>query len=296
MKAKLIWLGWIRMERRGIAFGIVSYLPSREPDRSLRKERLDRLFRNVKNVFGNVRYLIVAQNWGDYRMPPFVRADVFRHERGLGILKARNELRSRFLSSGADWLVMLDDDCMIRETAADAGRRFLKSLEGREEGFCFRKDGKGEYCPSQLNLCAISKGLYGKEPLPPIDPEKDEGFEDLTWSNFLHFKHPEMEFDVAGLECTHFKNPDEKAPSTWADEKPRDWQRMLDFSYGCIEEFRKGNFDWEDILAKRRKDSLEFASKAEANAKRRAWAEEALLRGWVTEADLGKFLDGKALA
>ena len=189
------------MESHGIAFGIVSYLPSREPDRSLRKERLDRLFRNVKNVFGNVRYLIVAQNWGDYRMPPFVRADVFRHERGLGILKARNELRGRFLSSGADWLVMLDDDCMIRETAAGAGRRFLKSLEGREEGFCFRKDGKGEYSPSQLNLCAISKELYGKEPLPPIDPEKDEGFEDLTWSNFLHFKHPEMEFDMGRREA-----------------------------------------------------------------------------------------------
>lgn len=275
---------------------MISYLPSREPDRSLRRERLDRLFKNVKNVFGDVRYIIVAQNWKDYRVPMFAHADVIRRESGIGIMNARNELRDAFLSSGADWLVMMDDDCIIRETSKGAGKAFLALLRGKSEGFCFRKDGEGEYCPSQLNMCAVSRELYRREPLPPIDPERDEGFEDLVWSNYLHFKFPGLEFDVDGIECDHFKNPSEKAPSTWADEKPRDWQRMLDFSYGCIEEFRKGNFDWGDILAKRRKGSLEFASKADANAKRRAWAEEALFRGWATEADLGKFLDGKALA
>ena len=276
---------------KSIVFGMISYLPAKEPDRALRSERLDRLFRNVKNVFGDVRYLIVAQNWKDYAMPPFVHADGRRHESGIGIMNARNELRKMFLASGRDWLVMLDDDCMIRETSKGAGKRFLECLAGKTEGFCFRKDATGEYCPSQLNLCAISSSLYEKEPLPPIDPEKDEGFEDLVWSNCLHLKHPELEFPIDGLECDHFKNPREKAPSTWADARPRDWQKMLDFSYGCIDEFRKGNFDWDDILAKRRKRSFETASKAEANASRRRRAEESVFRGWTATGGSGSAVD-----
>ena len=278
-----------KMER--IVFGIVSYLPPDEPGRSLRIERLDRLFKNVKAVFGPVDYLIVAQDWGNYKLPPFVRAKVFRHESGLGILKARNELRERFLEDGAHWLVMMDDDCIVAEDAKGAGRRFTSLLANKHgEGFCFRKDASGEYCPSQLNLCAVSRGLYEKEPLLPVDPERNQGFEDLIWCNYLHFKHPSLEFDVEGLRCTHFKNPDEKAPSTWADNEPRDWQKMLDFSYGAIEEFRKGNFDWGSISAAMRKGDMTFHSKVEANADRERRLREALFRGWVSEEDAPRFI------
>ena len=274
-----------------VVFGIISYLPDKEPDRSLREERLNRLFKNVKNVFGPVDYLIVAQNWGDYQLPPFVRAKVFRHEGGLGILKARNELRKRFLEDGAQWLVMMDDDCIIEEDGPEAGRSFLRMLKAKcGDGFCFRKDEKGEYCPSQLNLCAVSRGLYEKEPLLQVDPERNQGFEELIWCNYLHYKYPELEFDVRGLRCTHFKNPNEKAPSTWADNERRDWQSMLDFSYGAIEEFRKGNFDWESIAESALRDGERTRAAAEANADRAARLREALFRGWVSAEDAERFM------
>ena len=274
-----------------VVFGIISYLPDKEPDRSLREERLNRLFKNAAEVFGEINYLIIAQNWGEYAPPGFIRAKITKHDSGLGILRARNELREKFLKSGAQWLVMMDDDCIIEEDEPGAGRSFLRMLKAkRGDGFCFRKDETGEYCPSQLNLCAVSRGLYEKEPLLQVDPERNQGFEDLIWCNYLHCKYPELEFDVKGLRCTHFKNPNEKAPSTWADNERRDWQSMLDFSYGAIEEFRKGNFDWESIAESASRNGEQTRAAAEANADRAARLREALFRGWVSAKDAERFM------
>ena len=65
---------------------------------------------------------------------------------------------------------------------------------------------------------------------------------------------------------------------------------MLDFSYGAIEEFKKGNFDWGSITKALRKGDLTFHSKVDANADRERRLREALFRGWISEEDAFRFI------
>ena len=87
----------------------------------------------------------------------------------------------------------------------------MEELDKHPDGFCFIKGGSNKYNPyadSQLNLCAISRYIYEKEPIPNIDAQKSEGFEDRIWSTLLHFKYSYKEFDAPkGIRCCHFKNP-----------------------------------------------------------------------------------------
>ena len=48
-------------------FGIPSWLPDKEPDRSQRKERINRLFKQLNDLWPNIDILVVAQNWQDFK-------------------------------------------------------------------------------------------------------------------------------------------------------------------------------------------------------------------------------------
>lgn len=43
-------------------FGIPSWLPDKEPDRTMRKERLNRLFKQLEQLWPDVDILVIAQN------------------------------------------------------------------------------------------------------------------------------------------------------------------------------------------------------------------------------------------
>ena len=60
-----------------IGIGIPSYLPSKEIDRQLRIERLDRLLKQLKELFG-FPIIFIAQNWGDYK-PNYEHCEIFSH-------------------------------------------------------------------------------------------------------------------------------------------------------------------------------------------------------------------------
>jgi hypothetical protein len=127
-------------------------------------------------------------------------------------MKARNLLREKFLELGYDYLIMFDDDAII-ECKNNANKQYLQLLNDNPNGFCFIP-GKGSskytnYNDSQLNLCAISRYIYENEPLPTVDPQKSEAFEDRLWSTLLHFKYNNLEFlPPADIKCIHFKNPE----------------------------------------------------------------------------------------
>lgn len=131
---------------------------------------------------------------------------------------------------------MFDDDAIIKVEDNLASTKYIEQLNNHPEGFCFI-DGNGSspytpYADSQLNLCAISRWIYEREPIPNIDPQKSEAFEDRIWSTLLHIKYADKEFKApSGITCCHFKNPEiEKyggeVVSTWAGKESYNWRMM----------------------------------------------------------------------
>ena len=121
---------------------------------------------------------------------------------------------------------MLDDDAIIQCDVNTAPQDYINELNNHPNGFCFIKgNGSSPYTPyndSQLNLCAVSRYIYEKEPIPNVDPQKSEGFEDRIWSTLLHFKYDVFEFDAPNtIRSIHFRNPEinkygGEVPSTWS--------------------------------------------------------------------------------
>ena len=145
-------------------------------------------------------------------------------------MKARQKLRELFLASGYDYIIMFDDDAII-EYDADAPAKYMKTLEDNPHGFAFvRGEGASpytDYADSQLNLCAISRSVYQQVEMPDVDPQRSEAFEDRVFSTYLHYCYGDREFYLPNtIRCVHFKNPKEKAPSTWSQEKKYNWQQM----------------------------------------------------------------------
>ena len=253
-------------------FGVISYIPGGEPARSLRIERLNRLFKQITDTFGDVNWLIVAQNWKDYTIPEYVKnAKIVKFE-PLGILRARKTLRKLFLESHYDYLIMCDDDVIIETAGPLIAEAYMTEIDMHPQGFMFL-----QYQAAQLNMCAISRYIYEKEPMVDVDPQKNEGYEDAVFSNLLHYKYPNNEFHCYGLKCLQWMNKNEKAPSTWSNNPTLNYKRMHDASQIIIENFKKGNFTID------KKDAYE-------KAHRKEWYDRALMMGWINKEDIGKIV------
>lgn len=257
-------------------FGIISWLPDDSKDRELRVERLNRTFEQIHNVFGDVNFLVVAQNWKDYKVPKFVKnIDVFKYDK-LGILEARKKLRQHFLDLNYDYLIMCDDDIIIETDGPLYGQAYLDELDFHPQGFIFL-----QYDAAQLNLCAISRFIYEQEPMVDIDPQKYGGYEDTIFSNLLHYKYPSYEFKtIHGIRCTQFMNSEEKAPSTWS----KDNNHQVNWRYVClyIEQFKNGDFSMK-------LDPNKYPPITPAILSKLKWFEEAIWYGWVTKEEYNEF-------
>ena len=96
-------------------------------------------------------------------------------------MKARNVLRDEFLKTRFDYLIMFDDDAIIQCDDESAHIDYMKALDEHPDGFCLVKKENPTtylYADSQLNLCAVSRYIYEREPLPDVNPQKGEAFED----------------------------------------------------------------------------------------------------------------------
>ena len=208
--------------------GIVSYLPDNAKDRLSRQNRLNRLVKQINELFPqNIDILVIAQNWREFNViSNYQRIIKYSYDK-LGILKARQTLRLKFLECGYDYIIMFDDDAIIQGTK-ELVNKYLKLMEQNPLGWCFIKgtDPNG-YADSQLNLCAVSRYIYEQQPIPAIDPQKSEGFEDRIFSCLLKNAYSAFEFnEPVGLKCTHFKNMNEPLKSTWSDEQNYNWRYM----------------------------------------------------------------------
>ena len=252
-------------------FGIVSWLPDKEPNRTQRINRLNSMFNQFKEIFGNdIEYLIVAQNWKDYKVPSFVNAQIFEYNK-LGILGARKTLGKHFLESSYDYIIMCDDDVILKTNENFTSDNFFKELDNHPNGFMFL-----QYSWS-LNLCAISKSIYAQTPMIDIDPEKNEGYEDVVWPNLLHYKHKDKEFKVKDIQFTQNKIENVvNAPSTWDNNVNH--QELAQLSNFYVERFKKGKFDIDKQKAKAYLGTLKYC-------------ENARWHGWLRDYEIKELLD-----
>lgn len=212
-----------------ICFGIPSWLPDTEPARTLRKERVNRLFKQLNDLWPNIDILVIAQNWGDFKPIRTLNKQIIKNYKPLGILLARKTLRKEFLKLDYDYIIMFDDDAIIKCDNDHAHLDFIKEIEKHKDGFCFIHGNNSPYHPyiaAQLNLCAISRFIYENEPMVDVDPQKDQGFEDSIYACLLHHKWGKYEFDPPKtIRPTQFLNTKEVAPSTWAGTG-HSWNQM----------------------------------------------------------------------
>jgi len=224
-------------------FGIISWFPDELTHRNQRLERLNKTFKHLIDLFGEeIEFLIIAQNWKDYQVPDFVKHTLIYKFDKLGILGARKMLRTKFLETDYDYLIMCDDDIVLETKTDNAPQKYFEEIDKHPEGFSFIQYGWA------LTFCAVSKWIYSRVEMVDIDPEKNEGYEDSTFPNLLHYMFTDKEFKTNNL----FKFVQHKAEykknhkSTWMtkDIEYGDLQRKTDI---YISNFKNGNFDIASI-------------------------------------------------
>ena len=232
-----------------ICAGIISYFPDDINLKILRVKRLNELIRQIDYIF-NIPIMIIAQNWkgislreGTTRKPIIIH----NYKEGLGINKARQTLREKFLESDFDYIIMLDDDSVLRGDP-QGGRAYLKDIENHPGGFC-------EFKQSLLKLFAISKDLFSLVNYPEggaddKDPQM-RVFEDMFLCRALKLVYPEKRF-------IHKMNPHLMELSDAAYDKGNTgWHRVYE------ESFRNRKWDRHDtggntryMLSQVNKDNL----------------------------------------
>ena len=206
-------------------FGIPSWLPDTEPDRTQRANRINRLFKQLNDLWPDVDILVIAQNWKDFKPIQTKNKQIILKYAPLGILKARMTLHDEFLKYNYDYIIMFDDDAIISCDNDHAHIDFMNEIDKHPNGFCFIRPSGGvsssnygkyhPYIGAQLNLCAISRFIYSKEQMVDIDPQKNEGYEDTIYACLLHHKYSNYEFIAPPtIRPVQFKNKDNRIPST----------------------------------------------------------------------------------
>lgn len=208
-------------------FGIISWFPDNVAERAARLRRLNLALRQLQTYWPSVDIMILAQNWGETRPSPLFPEKVhyyFREGRP-GILNARKMLKEEFLKTDYGWIIMTDDDVILKVSgdAAAQADELLKRIYANPHGFAFVKCATGDkwypqipYKSATLNFGIVSRYIYEKEGWHYFNIEDGTACEDVVFPYLLHCKYADLEFDIPeGI--THVQNeynPD-RMPSTW---------------------------------------------------------------------------------
>lgn len=202
--------------------GIISYLPDDKEKRATRFTGLVDLINTCNKIFDySLHIFILIQNYSEneivalYKIPNVECS--FNYPK-LSILGARRQLRSEFLKSDYDNLIMLDDDSII-EGGVLGGKKYIEQLDSHPGMFY-------EFQDTLLKLFAISREVFEKQDFIDVNPEKEEGFEDRVFINVLRHKFPEKRyvFEKNGLQESSISTSDKM--STWYTNQ--DNKKMLD--------------------------------------------------------------------
>lgn len=206
-------------ENKIFAHFAISYLPDDEEIRAARKSAFDKCILDMKEITPNTRIYINAQNYKeeDYLDDPQITY-LFKHEKGVGAQRARNELLEWFYNSNYEWMIISDDDSFLAPT--ESTKMFFKELEQYPEKFksipldiCYSRNmqfepfdvydvQRAEYRSNRWDfeyrgsswLCWTVirnfKKAYGNEEYQDetIDPTKTMGYDDTDFSLTLASK------------------------------------------------------------------------------------------------------------
>lgn len=170
-----------------IIIGIISYFPGDEEIRSTRIKWLNTLINKCNAVF-NIPIYIIAQNYTREDAENFGSKDnvsLFEFPK-LGITGARKQLRETFLNGDGDYLIMLDDDAMLRGVDKEF-KLYLNEIRQHPGGWALKRS-------KLLKLLAISREVYEQLPFPDINPELNEGYEDAVFCYLLKTNFATKEF------------------------------------------------------------------------------------------------------
>jgi len=239
-------------------------LPDHPQIRQRRKDHINGLFTQLNNLWPDVDILIITQNWKDF-VPSEVNNKVVRvnFEEKLGILKARQVLREEFLKLDYDYIIFMDDDCdKIKLDGDHAHLDYMTEIDKHPSGLCFicsenHWHHHDDMARGPLNLFALSKDLFEKEPFVEIDIEKFEGMEDDIYVEYLWHKYPEKRF-IAPTTIHHTNSfkymyvmhyaQYEIAPPTWfMNVGAVQFYKIWHNTNYVIECYEAGEFDLEKI-------------------------------------------------
>lgn len=239
-----------------ICIGIPSWLPDKEPNRTIRQESLNKLLKQLSDLWPELDILIIAQNWQNFTPIETKNKQIIKHFPQLGILQARKELRNLFLELNYDYIIMFDDDITIDCKTKNAAQDYLNRIKSHPKGFCFIQGKNSKYHPylaAQLNLCAISRFIYEQEPMVDVDPQKNEGYEDSIFACLLHHKWSQYEFlPPPTIRPIHVIDYKSKIPSTWAEDK-KPWYQLAtntDIIQEYIMKYKKFPENWKQMINK----------------------------------------------
>lgn len=204
-----------------VAIGIVSYLPDDKEIREVRTTKLFNLIRKCQEIFYNVPFIIIAQNYHTeskdiLKVAP--HSTIVSCQDKLGITGARKYLRNVFLNSEYDYLIMLDDDCTLSGDY-NSGKLYLQQIEEHPGRFY-------EFNRTLLKLFAISKEIFSKEDYEDVSPEKAEGFEDRIFVNKLRKKYPDRQYTFIKHNLSESSISTKDTYSTWYTNQ--DLNKMLE--------------------------------------------------------------------
>lgn len=193
-----------------ICIGIVSYFPDNAEVRAGRQKRASLCLRQCKKLF-NLPVIIIAQNWkNDCRnLEKECKKIIFYKDR-LGICAAREELREFFIASEYDYMIMLDDDSLLKGSILSV-KKYLYLIRENPDGAILRRGS------TLIKLVAISKNIAKQIRFDIVNPEKNEGYEDAYVTFYLrrYFKDKISEYDM-GL--TEMSNSENDPYSTWSNK------------------------------------------------------------------------------
>lgn len=204
--------------------GIISYLPKDKVIRENRRNKLRYLVYKC-SIHLNLPIIIIAQNWKeeDFQEIKLSKGEIFTFDK-LGIVGARKKLREIFIDSKYDYLIMLDDDCMIDATT-NGSKLYLKEIDEHPSGY-------GIFNGSLLKLFAISKDIIKEVDYPNISVEDGEGFEDKIFVSTLESKFPNSEFEFSKEEIWEESISTLDPYSTWCTNQNLD--DMVNKTYKII--------------------------------------------------------------
>lgn len=188
--------------------GIVSYLPD---DKNIRKRRYAKLCNLLLKCNGlfNLPIIIIGQNYSaDEKSAIGSTRNVTLHcfDCRLGIIGARNTLRGVFLASTYDWLIMLDDDIILK---GNDGTSYLRQIQANPGCFI-------EFDKTRLQLFAISREILSKEQFnESLRPEDGGAFEDRLFVSKLRERYPDRRRQFTNTGLREIATATKDSDSTW---------------------------------------------------------------------------------